>query len=343
MESKSEAIDAVIAWVDGNDPKLNAKRAQYIQSKITVREDVGGTARFSNIGEIYWCVASINKFAPWFRKIYIITDGQDPKIDEHLPKGSDINHIPVEIVDHKVIFKDYEEYLPVFNSLAIETMMWRIPGLSEKFIYFNDDFLLANPVTPSDFFTPDGLPIARGYRHSTFTAWFLREMNYISKLGKSKVKFRDTMVQAATTVKGKALVWFVRVHHTPHALVKSQFERFFKHHPHAFINNISYKFRNRAQLLPIEVIYLYAINKLGAPLEDMRQSLVYFDAKNPSETFKERFKKLIHDRQVKFICINSFERFTPNAQRLLAEWFNKRLGMKLAIPDENKDNALESK
>ena len=45
--------------------------------------------------------------------------------------------------------------LPVFSSPSIEAHLHRIPGLSKKFIYFNDDVFLGAPTWPSDFWTPE--------------------------------------------------------------------------------------------------------------------------------------------------------------------------------------------
>ena len=115
-------IDAVLLWVDGNDPVLTAKRSKYAPADALKMSDVAGATRYANVGEIFWCIASLNRFASFLHKIYIITDGQDPHLDPFLEKNFPSGHIPYEIVDHKTIFKGYEEYLPVFNSTSIETM-----------------------------------------------------------------------------------------------------------------------------------------------------------------------------------------------------------------------------
>ena len=127
-------IDAVITWVDGDDPRHRAKREQYGNRRMLSQNDVAGNTRYASLGEIFYCVASLNRYAPWLNKIYIVTDEQNPMLDEwlanHFPEGT----IPMEIVDHKVIFRGYEEFLPTFNSISIESMTWRIPGLSEHYI-----------------------------------------------------------------------------------------------------------------------------------------------------------------------------------------------------------------
>ena len=45
-----------------------------------------------------------------------------------------------------------EEYLPTFNSHTIEMNLHRIKGLSEQFVYFNDDMFINKPMKPRDFF-----------------------------------------------------------------------------------------------------------------------------------------------------------------------------------------------
>src|SRR5829696_6591355 len=143
--SNGDAIDVVIAWVDGADRKHRARRKRYLA-------DPGGDAkpkraahieqRFSDNDEIRFCLRSIHNYAPWVRTIWLVTDNQVPAAI-HRRRASRHN---VHIVDHREIFRGYEQFLPTFNSLAIETMLWRIEGLADRFLYFNDDMMLVGPV-----------------------------------------------------------------------------------------------------------------------------------------------------------------------------------------------------
>ena len=72
-------IDVVITWVDGNDPVLNAKRAAYIKPEEAQEKDIAAPNRYANKGEIYWCIRSVNKFMPWVRRIFLVTDGQEER------------------------------------------------------------------------------------------------------------------------------------------------------------------------------------------------------------------------------------------------------------------------
>lgn len=146
-------IDAVITWVDGTDPKwLQAKAktaAEFDTRSITqnVMTDTGA-ARYRDWGILRFLLRSLERYAPWLRRIYLVTCGQKP---EWLSEKNE----KLKLVTHQEIMK--AEDLPTFNSNAIEVNLHRIPGLAEQFIYFNDDLLLNAPVRPEDFFV-DGLP-----------------------------------------------------------------------------------------------------------------------------------------------------------------------------------------
>jgi hypothetical protein len=95
----------------------------------------------------YWFRA-VERFAPWARKIHLITWG-------HLPAWLTTDHPKLHIVRHT----DYipHEWLPTFNSNVLELNLWRIDDLAEHFILLNDDTFFTRPTTPEDFFR-EGLP-----------------------------------------------------------------------------------------------------------------------------------------------------------------------------------------
>ena len=69
-------IDFVIAWVDGSDPKHQAKRAQYSGQNVSAEAML--STRFASDDEIYFSIASILKYVPYCGKIYVVTDQQKP-------------------------------------------------------------------------------------------------------------------------------------------------------------------------------------------------------------------------------------------------------------------------
>ena len=113
--------------------------------------------RFDQVNEIEYAVKSVRKYAKFVRNIFIVTDNQTPDFLKN-KTNTEANYTNVKIIDHKIIFKDYLEYLPVFNCRPIETLLYNIPGLAEHFIYFNDDLFLTKKVSSEDFFI-EGNPI----------------------------------------------------------------------------------------------------------------------------------------------------------------------------------------
>ena len=68
-------IDAVITWVDGNDPLHQRKMSLAVSSEKKKKNNL---SKYKEAGEIYYCVQSIIKFAPFIRNIFIVTDNQVP-------------------------------------------------------------------------------------------------------------------------------------------------------------------------------------------------------------------------------------------------------------------------
>ena len=131
--------------------KINAARivwkTLHDSHTIEAHEDLGdySSNRFEDNEELRYSIRSVLKFAPWVRHIYIVTNGQ-------LPYWLDLSHPRVTIVPHHQIFQNLS-HLPTFSSPAIESHIHRIPGLSKKFLYMNDDVMLGMPVWPEDFYS----------------------------------------------------------------------------------------------------------------------------------------------------------------------------------------------
>lgn len=144
-------IDVVFTWVDGSDEKWLKKYHQTMQTQQP--ENIGlyanDSARFENHNELYYSVFAVQKFMPWVRNIFIVTDEQIPKW------LNSSNFHKIKIIDHKQIID--EKYLPTFNSHVIEAHLHNIPELSEHFIYFNDDVFVARYLDSSHFFQSNGL------------------------------------------------------------------------------------------------------------------------------------------------------------------------------------------
>lgn len=139
-------IDFVITWVDESDPKWR-KEFEYYSAKEgrTINTDA---CRFRDWGTLKYWFRGVEKFAPWVNKIFFVTYG-------HLPQWLDTSNPKLVVVKHEKFIP--QAYLPTFNSNVIEYFFHKLEGLSDKFVYFNDDMFLIDNVSPERFFK-NGLP-----------------------------------------------------------------------------------------------------------------------------------------------------------------------------------------
>ncbi|WP_069132426.1 stealth family protein [Rhodohalobacter halophilus] len=220
----TEPIDAVVIWVDGNDPYHAEKRTKALRDEGLITSDQLPTGhhktRFIDNGELEWCIKSIRKFAPWIRNIYLVTDNQIPAF---LNRQAQKN-FKVKVVDHTEIFKSYEWALPTFNTRSIESVLWRIPGLSEKFIYFNDDFVLTAPLTKEHFFKGRKVVVRGNWRKITHYGNFRLKLNHLfSKVIKKLLGITRSM-HLLLQIRSAQLSGFKKryfyVPHVPHPVKK---------------------------------------------------------------------------------------------------------------------------
>lgn len=314
-------IDVVITWVDGDDISHREKRRKYASADELTNDDIGGEIRYKSVGEIRYCLASILRFAPFVRKIFIVTDNQNPQLDDFIEAEFPDRTAEIVIIDHKVIFEGYESYLPVFNSLAIETMLWRIPGLSDHYVYFNDDVLLAAPVEPDDFFVGDSL-VCYASKMSWHFAAFLRWAKHIGKSHKV-FGFKDSMINAAALLGRRDT--FLLFDHIPHMMIRSVFEDYFTMHPEALKINISHRFRDQVQYNPQELCYLLAQKEGKAVIRSNKGNYLYLYPRKKKNYVNDKIRHFDSYPNAKFLCINSLNNAEPDDVRKVLTWLEKRI------------------
>lgn len=144
-------IDMVYCWCDGNDPEFQKRKNYYLaKEKGEHDSDSVGNHRFVDNEELRYSLRSLNMYAPWIHHVYIVTDRQ-------VPKWLNTDYEKVTVVDHSEIMP--KEIIPCFSASNIERYLINIPGLSERFLYGNDDMFFGRPINPDFFFTEKGTPI----------------------------------------------------------------------------------------------------------------------------------------------------------------------------------------
>jgi hypothetical protein len=144
-------VDIVYLWVNGNDPVWRAKRR--VASGELSGDEMASMAIYSNVDgrfrdndELRYSLRALDRFFPDHGHVYIVTDGQTPA---WLKPSSRLS-----IVDHKDLIPAAS--LPTFDSGNIESYIHRIPNLSERYFYLNDDIFFGSPVDLNDWFWDDG-------------------------------------------------------------------------------------------------------------------------------------------------------------------------------------------
>ena len=231
MNNEPLQIDAVITWVDGNDISHQRKRDRIyrqetgkVESEIPAGRD---SSRFADNGELKFCLRSIRKYAPWIRNIYIITDEQVPDfLSDQL-----MEELGIRIVDHREIMESYEWALPTFNSRTLETALWRIKGLSDRFIYFNDDFVMTQPVEPEDFFSGEKVVLRGKWKKVRQYGKFRLKLNEWVNLAFKKILGINRTMNLLMQIKSAQLAGFYESYykspHVPHPVRKKTLAQFF--------------------------------------------------------------------------------------------------------------------
>jgi len=312
-----EPIDAVITWVDGSTDDHRRKRHKYMaEASLALHENAINPHRWVCSDEILYCLQSIQNHAPWTRKIWIVVDGETPD----LSSLSDDIRAKVEFAYHQDIFDGFTEVLPTFNSLAIESMLWRIEGLSERFMYFNDDVFLTAPLNSTDVF--QGLtPVLRG-------KWVDRsDLLRSPKMRDDPAKFNHFMQMNAAKIIGFEANRLFSAAHVVHPFRRSKMATLFEKYPEHFMNNITHRFRDLSQFLPQGLHNHACIAEGDTVISVLDDHLHIISGQGNGRSTAETWVLLqrAHDPDIKFLCVNDLpqlEALIPQAR----DWLDLAIG-----------------
>lgn len=310
----TDPIDAVITWVDGHSPRHRALRTSYqAKSERKLHENAINPHRWLSQDEIYYCLQSIDNHAPWVRYVWIVVDQETPDLSKLPPHLRD----KVKIALHREIFGPQAHVLPTFNSLSIETMLWRIDGLSDRFLYFNDDVFLAATLAPSDVFQGRA-PVLRG----KWVDYSAIETDPSTRA--DPAMFNHFMQLNAARLGGFPASRLFASAHVVHPMRRDVMAQLYDQHRTSFQDNIRHRFRDLTQFLPQGLHSHACIASGNAVLQPDRDHLHVKSGQGlgapPSETRKLLQSAL--DPRIKFLCVNDLaqlEQVIPDASTWLAK------------------------
>ncbi|MCY1676010.1 stealth family protein [Pseudarthrobacter sp. SL88] len=276
-------VDLVFSWVDGSSPEyIAARRAQ--QKDAVLGEGDDHEARFRQIDELKYALRSVYMFAPWIRRIFIATDSPAP--------AWLAEHPSVTIVRSEEFFAD-PSVLPTHNSQAVECQLHHIDGLSEHFLYSNDDMFFGRPVSPDLFFTPGGI-----------TKFIEAE----TRIGLGDNAAERSGFENAARVNRK-LLWnrFGRIttrhlEHTAAPLRRSLIKQMEEEFPEEFRKTAASRFRAADNISVTNSFYHYYALLTGRAVTQTAAKVRYVDT--TMRAGLNYLPKLLSKRNMDFFCLN---------------------------------------
>lgn len=290
VREADELVDVVYTWVDPSDPEWVRERDGWLGRTEILMDSAANDERYLDRDELRYSLRSLALYAPFVRNIHIVTNGHRPSWlveDER-----------IRIVPHTEIFPDHSA-LPTFNSHAIEACLHRIPGLSENFLYFNDDVFLGRDAELGDFFTMAGLVKSRFSPVSVVAA---------DRPALDAAPIDWASYNAVTLMREEFGLRFERKHkHVPHAMKKSTLEQLEARFPHVFEKTRSSRFRDHTDFaIPSMLAHYYGVATLQAvEWEHVPKEYAYADSGRLD--FESRLEQILETKPL-FFCLNVTER-----------------------------------
>lgn len=301
MMSFNFPVDIVYTWVDGNDPQWRKKKDSYAPKKTPENSfEVMSECRFRDNNELLYSLRSVAKYAPWVNRVFIVTDNQVPSF---------INKENVTIIDHKDIFPS-PSYLPSFNSCAIELCLSQAAEISEHFLSFNDDYMLGNNVSKSDFFDNSGSPIIWGAKEKKSMEECLTINDHMSDLDLAIAFTRKAFMD-----KGYGFTP-VKFRHNPKPIKKMLLRAITEQFLEEYERTLNNRFRSKDDFAPPLAYILFCLNRTASNMVDLggvskiisilKKELKHIETCADSRRYKKRLAA-IKRLKPKTFCINDTE------------------------------------
>ena len=319
-------IDVVFSWVDGTSSEFQRARAQRMKTYV-VGEGDDSEARFRQIDELKYALRSVYLYAPWIRRIFIVTDSPAPAWLAH--------HAAVTLVRSEEFFAD-RDALPTHNSHAVESQLHNIEGLSEHFLYSNDDMFFGRPVRPEMFFSPGGI------------TKFIEATTRIG-LGAPDAS-RSGFENAARVNRELLRTRFGRVttrhlEHAPTPLRRSVLAELESVFPEDFARTARSAFRSATDISVTNSLYHYYALMTGHAVVQSAASVLYVETTLANA--ERQMDRLLRRRDVDFFCLNdgsrpeiSVSKRTKTVQRFLERFFSVAAPWEILAPGQEPPSSM---
>ena len=278
-------IDVVYTWVDGSDPEWLRRKTEAVTGAAEpLHELAANPARYVSRDELRYSMRSLDMYADWVRRVYLVTAGQ-------VPGWLALDHPKLQLVSHEELFGDRGR-LPTFNSHAIESQLHHLDGLAEHYLYLNDDVFLGRPVRPELFFQSNGT--AR-YFESRRTIGLGPTRSSDIPVTSAAKNNRDLIQKAFdVTVTHK-------YRHVPHPQLRSVITELEAQFPAEFRTTAAQQFRSPGDLSIASALHHAYGYRIGRASPAMLEYL-YTELADPQTV--TRLRRLARNRNVDAFCLN---------------------------------------
>ena len=322
-----DCIDAVISWVNGYDPLYQDKLKSFCTQQGIDHTIAVEPTRINQLNEIHYCLHALRRFAPWIRTIYIVTNQQIPPVVTAL-KGTPFGE-KIRIIDQNDLLLESGFTSPVFNSLSIEWLIWRIKGLSNQFLYLNDDFFIIRDVTPEVFFKNQQLVLRGDWKVQTEQKKSYQiKQRMLAWCGHTQFKASINPHRSWQEKSAQLMGWkkqFYLLHHAPFPLIKDTFEECLADDPELFSKNAHYPFRHSDQVSSIPLMVHRDIKQKRVIFDSDHQTIMVNGATHSLRKIKSRLKNAQRNKRVSFLCMQSIDQAPLDTQEYMINWLKQHI------------------
>lgn len=336
LQTERYDIDFVLSWMDPHDENWRKEKAKYWG--IEIRDpnyDVNQVARFRDWDNLQYWFRGVEQFAPWVRKIYFVTW-------DTVPDWLNTDHPKLQVVRDREIIP--EDCVPAFSPNPMETNLHRIPGISEHFVFFNDDMFLLNPMSPEDFYR-NGLPremavsypLTNDLGNDPFHHMLLTMMGVVNGFFDKKQVQKKHWKKWFNPVYGKQNIhniltaynrFFscIMIPHLPSSMRKSTYEEVWNAIPGQLMTTASHRFRNLTDITQYIFRYWAICKGEFEPTNVFKYGKEFF---MNDDTVSE-LCRTIREKKYKMICINDSKdiRYFEACRDAVKEAFDQVLPVK---------------
>ena len=324
MERCSQ-VDVVYTFVNGSVASHILSRQQHIPAASfeqavdigegqVMSDNHGLDFRFRDFNKastLKYSLRALLKHAPWVRKVFIVVANL-----EHTPSFLNTLNTRVQVVTHASIFRSPAQDLPTFNSCAIEVNIHRIQGLSECYLYMNDDVFLDKDLSLDELWAP----------HAPFPSIYFNAVK-APRVGRDIWEKKLARVARSLRIKGR-VAWedlFLVGHHA-HFFLKSYVDEI-----EAKVLAQEFKQTSNQKWRSVDSLWVpFAYNNLFLkefPTTVHKMDTIYHRLTRFSSSQQDidHLFELMDTKKHAYVCINDLkESFEEDLEERLYEAFEKR-------------------